>query len=206
MRLPSGGDVATLRRVLGRDLPPKARVLAERPGRGLCTLREGDEVPGSVVFTDFQGRRPGCIWGVALLTTSITGVVRARLEVRAPGLGPGRLSAFPAPMLTEAEVATRSAGYHRNLENHLHVQRLTKDTGFTVKVRKQDRVMDMISSGVVDLFHEVAGTTGMRAAFWGSSPPAASRAAPCLLLAMRSPQRERGPRLGCRQATWTSEK
>eukprot|EP00406_Dinophysis_acuminata_P011097 CAMPEP_0179235234 /NCGR_PEP_ID=MMETSP0797-20121207/13302_1 /TAXON_ID=47934 /ORGANISM="Dinophysis acuminata, Strain DAEP01" /LENGTH=888 /DNA_ID=CAMNT_0020942443 /DNA_START=133 /DNA_END=2799 /DNA_ORIENTATION=+ len=56
-RLGVGGTVAQLRDVLGADLPPKARVMAEKPGVGLSTLQETDSVPDMVTLTDFSGRR-----------------------------------------------------------------------------------------------------------------------------------------------------
>jgi len=57
VRIPKGGDVGQLRLVLGADLPPAAKIMAERPDRGLSTLREDEVCPEMVTLTDFKGKR-----------------------------------------------------------------------------------------------------------------------------------------------------
>jgi len=51
-----GATVAQLREVLGDNLPASAKVLAERPGRGIITLKDTDPVPPEVTLTDFKGK------------------------------------------------------------------------------------------------------------------------------------------------------
>merc|ERR1712032_367401 len=46
-----------MRHVLGRYLPPKGKILAERPGMGLVTLQNSDPVPERVTVSEFHGSR-----------------------------------------------------------------------------------------------------------------------------------------------------
>eukprot|EP00415_Alexandrium_ostenfeldii_P002735 UN2735 len=52
-----GSSVSILRETLGPDLPPGAKVMAERADRGLFTLREDEPCPSMVTLTDFKGKR-----------------------------------------------------------------------------------------------------------------------------------------------------
>jgi len=56
-RLAVGSPVSALRRLFGDDLPAKARILEDRPGRGLMQLLDSDPLPEKVTLTDFTGRR-----------------------------------------------------------------------------------------------------------------------------------------------------
>jgi len=57
VRMALGATVATLREVLGMYLPKTAKVLAERQGKGLVTLQEGDRLPEEVTVSEFKGNR-----------------------------------------------------------------------------------------------------------------------------------------------------
>jgi len=57
VRLPVGSTVAGLRELLGDDLPRRARVLAERPGRGPVPLQDEEPVPDRVAITEFKGSK-----------------------------------------------------------------------------------------------------------------------------------------------------
>merc|ERR1711933_43889 len=57
-RLPAECVTAgAMRHVLGRYLPPKGKILAERPGKGLVTLQNSDPVPERVTVSEFHGSR-----------------------------------------------------------------------------------------------------------------------------------------------------
>lgn len=57
VHIPKGATVGQFRSVVGSALPSTAKVMAELPGKGLCTLRDEDRVPLEVTLSDFKGRR-----------------------------------------------------------------------------------------------------------------------------------------------------
>jgi len=56
VRLPHNSTIGEFREVFGADLPPTAKVLWQKPGRGLMTLQNNDLVPEEVTLTEFDSK------------------------------------------------------------------------------------------------------------------------------------------------------
>mmetsp|Transcript_14923 Transcript_14923/g.35211 ORF Transcript_14923/g.35211 Transcript_14923/m.35211 type:complete len:868 (+) Transcript_14923:89-2692(+) len=57
VRVPVGSDVGKLRYIVGRYLPPGAKVMAEKQPEGVVLLKDSDITPSQVVFSDFKGQQ-----------------------------------------------------------------------------------------------------------------------------------------------------